>query len=312
MEYYLCVNNEKRGPYTTSELSQRTLTAETLVMPEDTDRWVPAWQVEALRPYIQSSVSYETSTATSSNGSVPPPIDEPELDAASADEVPVVDAQPVNGASYGQPYAANGYTQTPPPPMYKPKKSHGCLWALLIGVCCLIALLVFTCPSTDQHKETLAETVTEAVTEASQSDSLTDNDAINNVMQTIANNFTRKVIHTAVNNLLSVDNYVLFSLGKVHYANEQYVVSVGLLGHVFTVDKEDLKKATEKYYNEAQRRLEEQIKQQIKQNVTDPIFDFFGNAVGSLIDQAADAMGIKPDNSSSSDDASSMDQIDSI
>ncbi len=312
MEYYLCVNNEKRGPYTVNELAQRTLTAETLVMAEDTDRWVPAWQVEALRPYIQSSVPYENGSVTSSESAVPPPIDDVEEEASSFSEAPTVDAQPISGQPLQSSYATNGYQQSPPPFMYKPKKHHGCLWAFLVGVACLLALLVFTCPSTNQHKETLSETIAETVTDAAQADSLTDNDEINKVMQTIANNFTRKVVQTAVNNLLSVNNYVLFSVGKVHYANEQYVVSVGLLGHVFTVDKEDLKKATEKYYNEAQRRLEEQIKQQIQQNVTDPLFDFFGGAIKGLLNQAADAMGMPSIGVTQDKDDTSMDDADSI
>lgn len=311
MEYYLCVNNEKRGPYTVNELAQRTLTAETLVMAEDADQWVPAWQVEALRPYIQSSVPYDKGPAVSSESAVPPPIDDPDADVVSSNDAPMVEAQPISGQPLQPPYATNGYQQTPPPPIYPPKKSHGCLWVFLIGLCCLLALMVFTCPSSDQHKETLSETVAETVTDASQNDSLTDNETINNVMRTIASNFTRKVVQTAVNNLLSVDNYVLFSVGKVHYANEQYVVSVGLLGHVFTVDKDDLKKATEKYYKEAQHRLEEQIKQQIQQNVTDPLFDFLGGTIKNLFDQAADAMGM-PSTSGQDDDAMSMDDVDSI
>lgn len=307
MEYYLCVNNEKRGPYTVNELAQRTLTAETLVMAEDADQWVPAWQVEALRPYIQSSVPYDNGASASSERAVPPPIDDLEADVISSNDAPMVDAQPISGQPLQTPYDANGYQQA----TYKPKKGHGCLWAFLIAVCCLLALMVFTCPSSDQHKETLSETIAETVTDVSQNDSLTDNETINNVMRTIANNFTRKVVQTAVNNLLSVDNYVLFSVGKVHYANEQYVVSVGLLGHVFTVDKEDLKKATEKYYNEAQHRLEEQIKQQIQQNVTDPLFDFLGGTIKSLFEQAADAMGM-PSTGAEDDEATSMNDVDSI
>ena len=53
MEYYIEIDNEKQGPYSLKELSQRKIIATTLVMPTDTQQWIPAWQIEELRPILE-------------------------------------------------------------------------------------------------------------------------------------------------------------------------------------------------------------------------------------------------------------------
>lgn len=52
MEYFISVNNDKRGPYSVEELKARGITSETLVMADGSSQWMPAWQVEELRPII--------------------------------------------------------------------------------------------------------------------------------------------------------------------------------------------------------------------------------------------------------------------
>ena len=45
--------------------------------------------------------------------------------------------------------------------------------------------------------------------------------------------------------MVSVDDYFIFSIGKLHYGAEEKTVSFGILGHVFTFDSADLRKAIE-------------------------------------------------------------------
>ena len=54
MEYYIKINEEKRGPYSLNELAERKLDATTLVMPTDGVKWVPANQIEELRTLFES------------------------------------------------------------------------------------------------------------------------------------------------------------------------------------------------------------------------------------------------------------------
>ena len=53
MEYYIKINEEKRGPYSLNELAERKLDATTLVMPTDGVEWVPANQIEELRTLLR-------------------------------------------------------------------------------------------------------------------------------------------------------------------------------------------------------------------------------------------------------------------
>ncbi len=54
MEYYIKINEEKRGPYSLNELAERKLDATTLVMPTDGVEWVPADQIEELRTLFEN------------------------------------------------------------------------------------------------------------------------------------------------------------------------------------------------------------------------------------------------------------------
>ena len=49
-----------------------------------------------------------------------------------------------------------------------------------------------------------------------------------------------------VGQFMSVDNYVIFSVGKIRYGGETKTISFGILGHVFTFDADDIGKAMDK------------------------------------------------------------------
>ena len=57
MEYYIKINEEKRGPYSLNELAERKLDATTLVMPTDGVEWVPANQIEELHTLFENKES---------------------------------------------------------------------------------------------------------------------------------------------------------------------------------------------------------------------------------------------------------------
>ena len=98
---------------------------------------------------------------------------------------------------------------------------------IYIGLCILLfALLTFTNPNTDKHKEVFIKKVRQSL-EHSEQNPFTD--AITNVL--IAN---------LVESVISVDNYILFSLTKATVNTETNVVGVVALGNVFLLkDIED-------------------------------------------------------------------------
>lgn len=291
MEYFININNEKRGPYTLKELAERSIEATTLVMDSNSNEWIPAWQVEELRSILMDN----------SNENMKEPVNETEtlnqestINGKPIEEIPYVEAQTISDKTY--------YHE----PEKKSKTMQGCLIGGLIGIAFLIALMIFTCPNTDQHKEALSDVVTQTITESAQdAGENTNSDVITKAFQTIANAFTRKVIDAAVDNLIHVDNYVICSVGKVHYNNQDKIVSFGVFNHVFTVNKEQLKEASEKYYKTAElnieQELEQKVQKELKENIIDPTTDLIKGVVGSAINGILDEFGTSSDNANSAD-----------
>ena len=269
MEYYIKVGEEKRGPYSLNELVERNLESTTLVMPTDGTEWVQANQIEELRTRFENKESTN--------------------EAANKEEIPFVEARPILQAT---PQEEN---QQPQP---VPKKKHhtGCLLVLLLSFVVLIATMIITCPKAEQHKEVLSTVITATVNDAvNESDNITGNAYLDNAFKTISNAFAGKVIQAAVNELVTVDNYVVCSLGKVRYEGKAHVVSVGVFGHIFTVDEDDLREAAEDYYKKKEIDMKEQIKKKaqkiLQDNIIAPATSAIQGLLGSALDGLLDKVG---------------------
>nr|WP_315454697.1 DUF4339 domain-containing protein [uncultured Prevotella sp.] len=285
MEYYIKINEEKRGPYSLNELAERKLDATTLVMPTDGVEWVPANQIEDLRTLFESKESINKAEKT--------------------EEIPFVEARPIiqtaQQEAVQQPQAA------------PKKKSHaGCLIGILLTLVILVAVMVVlvpvmvvTCPKTEQHKEVLSTVITTTVNNAvNDNDNLTVNTFIDNAFKTVSNAFAGKVIETAVDNLVTVDNYVVCSLGKVHYDGKDHIVSLGVFGHIFTVDEDDLREAAEQYYKKEEINMKEQLKKKaqkmLQENIIAPATSAIEGLLGSAMDGLLDEIGLDTHSSKSS------------
>ena len=267
MEYYIKINEEKRGPYSLNELAERKLDATTLVMPTDGVEWVPADQIEELRTLFENKESIN-----------------------KTEEIPFVDTRPII------PTAQQEAVQQPQPA--PKKKSHtGCLIGILLTLVVLVAVMVVTCPKTEQHKEVLSTVITTTVNNAvNDNDNLTGNTFIDNAFKTVSNAFAGKVIETAVDNLVTVDNYVVCSLGKVHYDGKDHIVSLGVFGHIFTVDEDDLREAAEQYYKKEEINMKEQLKKKaqkmLQENIIAPATSAIEGLLGSAMDGLLDEIGL--------------------
>lgn len=288
MEYYIKINEEKRGPYSLNELAERKLDETSLVMPTDGVEWVPANQIEELRTLFESKDSTDN------------PV--------KAEDIPFVEARPIIQAA---PQEAAQQAQPAPK-----KKSHtGCLIGILLTLVALVAVMIVTCPKTEQHKEVLSTVITTTVNDAvNDNDNITGNTFIDNAFRTVSNAFAGKVIETAVDNLVTVDNYVVCSLGKVHYDGKDHIVSLGIFGHIFTVDEDDLQEAAERYYKKEEINLKEQLRKKaqkmLQENIIAPAASAIEGLLGSAMDGLLDEIGL--DNHSSKSRGDKYLEADSI
>ena len=270
MEYYIKINEEKRGPYSLNELAERKLDETSLVMPTDGVEWVPANQIEELRTLFESKDSTDNPVKT--------------------EDIPFVEARPIIQAA---PQEAAQQAQPAPK-----KKSHtGCLIGILLTLVALVAVMIVTCPKTEQHKEVLSTVITTTVNDAvNDNDNITGNTFIDNAFRTVSNAFAGKVIETAVDNLVTVDNYVVCSLGKVHYDGKDHIVSLGIFGHIFTVDEDDLQEAAEQYYKKEEINLKEQLRKKaqkmLQENIIAPAASAIEGLLGSAMDGLLDEIGL--------------------
>lgn len=270
MEYYIKINEEKRGPYSLNELAERKLDETSLVMPTDGVEWVPANQIEELRTLFESKNSTGNPVKT--------------------EDIPFVEARPIIQAA---PQEAAQQAQPAPK-----KKSHtGCLIGILLTIVALVAVMIVTCPKTEQHKEVLSTVITTTVNDAvNDNDNITGNTFIDNAFRTVSNAFAGKVIETAVDNLVTVDNYVVCSLGKVHYDGKDHIVSLGIFGHIFTVDEDDLQEAAERYYKKEEINLKEQLRKKaqkmLQENIIAPAASAIEGLLGSAMDGLLDEIGL--------------------
>ena len=270
MEYYIKINEEKRGPYSLNELAERKLDETSLVMPTDGVEWVPANQIEELRTLFESKDLTDNPVKT--------------------EDIPFVEARPIIQAA---PQEAAQQAQPAPK-----KKSHtGCLIGILLTLVALVAVMIVTCPKTEQHKEVLSTVITTTVNDAvNDNDNITGNTFIDNAFRTVSNAFAGKVIETAVDNLVTVDNYVVCSLGKVHYDGKDHIVSLGIFGHIFTVDEDDLQEAAERYYKKEEINLKEQLRKKaqkmLQENIIAPAASAIEGLLGSAMDGLLDEIGL--------------------
>ncbi len=101
----------------------------------------------------------------------------------------------------------------------------------------IASVCVVTCPDKASHKEALKEVLNTALTEELSSD---EDDASLVMLGSMIGTGLGGLV---IDNQLKVDNYFVCSIGTITYDGKTKVVSVGLLNHVFTPDKEDVKKA---------------------------------------------------------------------
>ena len=215
MDFFIIKDNKQRGPYSIEQLAEMGITSGTLVWREGLGTWKPAWQVDELRAILDGK---PTDAAT------PPPVPPQEDDIVNDETQPDEPADTTAQAG-------------------KRRRRRTAKWLAAAAV--VFFLLLITCPGEEKHRQT----VVDGIAEAAQRENIwqsKDNDLLGAFGETLGNMLVAQFADAVVGQFMRVDNYVIFSVGKIRYGGETKTVSFGILGHVFTFDADDIGKAMEK------------------------------------------------------------------
>ena len=108
------------------------------------------------------------------------------------------------------------------------------LLALAI-VLMIVIVMAQTVPSKDRHKEAMMKAVTESVESESEERGIADN-----VLTRLGKNVVVKAVETALNSKLKMHDYYVLNTTYVVLKGEEQMLSLGVLGMVFTFDKDML------------------------------------------------------------------------
>ena len=111
---------------------------------------------------------------------------------------------------------------------------------LFVSILVLLALgaaAALTCPDKEAHKKAISEVVKESVKDGLGGDDAEDSLGLIEGIASIGSSLSEAFLESQ----LTVDNYLVYSVGSIRHGKESDTVSVGVFGHVFTVKKEQIK-----------------------------------------------------------------------
>lgn len=222
MEYFIYKDNRQQGPYTPEQLAGMGITSGTLVWRDGMEQWTPAWQVPELRDVIAGG-------AKTSAAAPPPP---PAVDATAAADDAGTEREPRPEAAPDTVTRADG-------------RRHRRAVKWLAAAAVVFFVLLITCPKQDDHYEAVAAAMTEAITDST-SRLDTGFATVDMLGGMLGREIARQFVGAMVTQVVKVDNYFIFSVGRVEFDGRSEYVSIGIVGHVFTFGSADLRKALRK------------------------------------------------------------------
>ena len=220
-EYYVYINDQQQGPFTLEQLAELGITPETEVWTQGMADWQQAGDVAELTQLLQQQQFQQHVYST------PPP--------HTPRTAPAAEQQPA--APQPSPWPSEK-------PVDRPKRSNaGVKW--LIALLCLllvVAVLAITNPTRREHKDAIVDASREWLGEKTKAltDPLGD---LAPIVGGVVDWVGGHGIEFVVDRYLDVDNYVVCSVGRFDTGDDAKTISLGVLGHVFTFDKNDVDKA---------------------------------------------------------------------
>ena len=200
MEFFIIKNDEQHGPFTIDQLREMGIDANTPVWHKGLDDWTLAAEIDELKDLLVYSPM-------------------PDIDV----EEPAVPPQ-------WNSHTAKAIEKKAP----KTKKRRTGLWVTLGVLAALAIILTITNPKKEDHCREITSVSRTWVNET------IDNFGGNNLIGGVVKTASTWLIRNAVEDNIKVDNYVLFSIGYIDTGAEKSRVSFGILGNVFTCNKEQL------------------------------------------------------------------------
>ncbi|MBR0047963.1 MAG: hypothetical protein IJP74_01415 [Prevotella sp.] len=112
---------------------------------------------------------------------------------------------------------------------------------LTVVILLLVAvLLIMTRPNEEAHKEAMMKAVKEYIDDEAENRGLGKN-----ILVSLGKASIVGVVKTALNMKLKMNDYYLFNTTSVHVDGKDQTLSLGILGHVFTFDKDMLREKLE-------------------------------------------------------------------
>lgn len=210
-EYFVFINNSEQGPFTLAQLASMNITPTTDVWCEGMSDWAPASNVPELASIIQHLSTPVAATMP------------PQHETTTASSLP-----------------PQRNFDTLPQSQPEQRKRSGCfLWGLLIVFITLI-VLAMTVPSRQTHIETVKDVTSEWI-------NATVNDKIGgNILGEVAKWVGASGTDFLIDQIFHYDNYFVCSVGHIEIGTKSKMISFGILGHVFTFDKDDINAVIEK------------------------------------------------------------------
>ena len=116
--------------------------------------------------------------------------------------------------------------------------------AVVIAIAAVFFAMLITCPSEEKHQEAVGREISAALT-----DGIGRPDTGSTVIDALGGMFgsaiTAQIVNVMIGQTLTVDDYFIFSVGRLHYDGKDKTVSLGVLGHVFTFDSDDIRDAVD-------------------------------------------------------------------
>lgn len=128
---------------------------------------------------------------------------------------------------------------------YTRKKRTDMKRNIIIGTltAAVVLTLAFTCPGKKAHQAAIRDLITETLDEEPPEIIPQELLPVWNVLGSLA---AGQLIDVLLDSQLEVRNYAIFSIGRIQLPDEKKTVSFGILGKIYTFDKEDIQKSWRK------------------------------------------------------------------
>lgn len=233
MKYFIVKDGTRQGPYTVEELAMQRLSPDTLVWTRGMPDWAEAQTVPELSGAIDHDVPGADTPQAPIGEMAPPPLPgddemQPQEQYGGMQPEPTT---PVNG-NYMQ--AAES----------KKKSSRG--WIIALVALVVLAVLVISKPSRSSHLDAIDRACYDYLSESVDSSIVGGIPVMSDGVKNLAGSFIGEVVEQH----FELHDRLLCNVGKFTYGGKEKTVSVGILGHVFTFDKDDVAQAVRKYAEE--------------------------------------------------------------